>query len=98
MFNEMEDLKFNIDSRSGTFFAEFQANSNFALHMEKIEGSLVVYQRSVERGEYDVVRDLDVNVKDRCVDVDFVGAVYPKWIKVESNVRPYIAKVVFAES
>lgn len=98
MFNKMEDLRFNPSPRNNVYFAEFQANSNFALHIEKNEGSLVVYQRSVEKGEYDVVRALDVNVKDRCVDVDFVGAVYPKWIRVESNVRPYVAKVVFAES
>jgi hypothetical protein len=89
-------MELNFKKSDNVYVAEFQADGDFALHVEKGKGSLVVYQRSVERGEYDVVRGLDVNVNDTCVDVDIVGAVFPKWIKVESNIMPTRAEVVFA--
>ena len=76
------------------YVAEFQATSDFALHIEKGKGSLVVSQKSVEVGEYDIVKGLYVHPCDRCVDVEFKRGIYPKWIKIASNILPSVAIVI----
>lgn len=88
---ELEFIK--VGSR---WVAEFTATGNFNLHIEKGEGSLGIYQSSVEGGKYDYVRQLNIAQYDKIVDVDFVGAIFPKWIKVESKSMPTMAVVTMA--
>ena len=89
------ELTFNKDGNR--YVAEFQTTSDFALHIEKPKGSIVILQKSVEGGRYDYIRNLNVPHYDKVIDVDVVGVVYPKWIKVESGVMPTMAVVTFAE-
>lgn len=87
------ELTFTYDSTM--YVAEFQASSDFNLHIEKGEGSVVLYQTTVEGSKYDVVKTI-AEYYDKVIDIDFVGTVYPKYIKVESSVLPTMAEVTFA--
>lgn len=78
------------------YVAEFKVESDFALHIEKPDGGIGISQKSVEDGKYDYVRSLNVSLYDKVIDVDVIGLIYPKWIKVESSVMPTMAKVIFA--
>lgn len=89
-------MELTFNKEGNRYVAEFQTSSDFALHIEKPEGSIGIFQKSVEAGEYDFVRSLNVSQYDKVIDVDVVGSVYPKWIKVESNVMPTMAEVIFA--
>lgn len=75
--------------------SEFTAAADFNLHIEKGEGSIYIYQRTTSEGEYDYVRAMGSSTYDKVVDIDFVGVVYPKWIKVVSYAEPTMAVVTF---
>lgn len=74
--------------------AEFSATADFNLHLEKEkEGLLFVQQRTSESGQYDSIKGGDFAPQDKVVDCDFVGAVYPKYIKIVSEAEPTLAVV-----
>lgn len=86
-----------IKSKTKSWVAEFEAASGFNLHIEKAEiGKLRVYQKTAgdEFAEINTRPDL---VNGTVVDCDFSGSVYPKSIKVVSEVEPTSAVVTFAE-
>jgi hypothetical protein len=75
---------------------EFEASSDFSIHIERPEGGrFLVYQKSVADGKYDIVDGIGYKDHKDVIDIDFVGAVYPKWIKVVSEVEPTMAVVNF---
>lgn len=74
------------------YVAEFKAEADFNLHIEKDLGTLSVYQTTVEGGKYDVVKT-GANHYDKVVDIDFVGVIYPKYIKIECATLPTLAIV-----
>ena len=76
-----------------SWVAEFKAEADFNLHIEKGVGNISISQTSVEGGAYDYVRQLSNAPLDKVVDIDFVGAIYPKWIKVTSTTLPTLAVV-----
>lgn len=76
--------------------AEFKVESDFNLHVEKGVGNISISQSSVEGGAYDYVKQLSNAPLDKVVDIDFVGAIYPKWIKVTSATLPTLAVVTSA--
>ena len=90
-------MELTFNKEGNRYVAEFQTSSDFALHIEKTDGSIGIFSKSVEGGKYDYVRSLNVSQYDKVIDVDVVGVVYPKWIKVESSVMPTMAVVTFAE-
>lgn len=66
--------------------SEFEVTADFNLHVERISGGrFLVYQKSVADGDYDLVDDLGYKDHKAVIDMDFVGLVYPKWIKVVSQ-------------
>lgn len=89
------DLTFN--KVNNAYVAEFTAEKDFNLHIERAEaGAISVYQRGSETGEYGLVEGFRLDNRYRFViDTDFVSAVYPKHIKVESATRPSVAVVTF---
>lgn len=77
--------------------AEFAVDKDFNLHIEKSEnGSLVVYQRTTPEGKYDAIR-INNESYDKVFDSDFVGVIYPKYIKVECASKPTMAIVTVSE-
>lgn len=69
------------------YVAEFEATSDFNLHIEReVKGSIAVYQRTTPSGEYDsIYMGGYFNREHKTIDADFVGAIYPKYIKVVSS-------------
>jgi hypothetical protein len=66
--------------------AEFQATSDFNLHVERESGSYITLsQRGTERGEYDTAWAKGMYEGQRVIDYDFGALVYPKYIKVTSG-------------
>ena len=73
--------------------AEFKVESDFNLHVEKGVGNISISQSSVEGGAYDYVKQLSNAPLDKVVDIDFVGVIYPKYIKIECATLPTLAIV-----
>lgn len=85
------DLTFNKDG--GSFVAEFVATADFNLHIEKSGGDIRIMQKTTENGKYDSIDGLYIPAGNPVIDYDFVGAVYPKYIKIVSEVEPTMAEV-----
>lgn len=77
---------------------EVEVTSDFNLHIERdTAGYLVLQVRTTNSGGYDRVRGFNVANLDPVVDYDFSGLVYPKTIRIESEVEPTMAEITFAE-
>lgn len=85
-FNKVGDL----------YVADFTAESDFALHIEKSVGNIRVLQSSIQNGQYDYVKNANINGADAVIDFDFTALVYPKYMRIESKVMPDMAVVTFA--
>jgi hypothetical protein len=87
-------MELNFVKENNVWVAEFEATADFNLHIEREEkGSIAVYQRTTPSGEYDsIYMGGYFNRDHKTIDADFVGAIYPKYIKVVSS-----AEVVTAE-
>lgn len=80
------------------FEAEFEATSNFNLHIERTEtGRITVWQRTGESSEYSLISGFGNRGSQKIIDVDCTAAVWPKSIKVVSETIPHIASVTFAQ-
>lgn len=78
--------------------AEFEAHSDFNLHLERVNGgSLVVSQRGTASGEYAAAFAKGMYEGQAVIDYDFGALVYPKWIKVVSGSEVVSASVNFNE-
>lgn len=87
------ELKFN--KNGDAWVAEFEATDKFNLHMEGLLlGSFSILQRTAG-GKYTHVRDIPTYPRfDKVFDYDFNALVYPKFIKIVSEVEPTYAEVV----
>lgn len=91
-------MELNFVKEGTKYVATFNATSNFNLHIEKEHnGFLFVSQRTSSQGEYDSINGADFSKVDKVIDFDFSGIVYPKSIKIESEIEPTMAVVTFAE-
>lgn len=90
------DLTFNKDG--GSFVAEFVTTADFNLHLEGVLlGDYKIYQKTAGN-DYTLVRGLaDRPNYEKVSDFDFSGVVYPKYIKIVSEVEPTLAVVTFAQ-
>ena len=87
-------MELQFQKINNMYVAEFKATSDFALHIEKQGGSLSAYVSSIEGGRYDFINDFSKHTYGDCVDYDFISVIYPKWIKIKSNVLPSVGIVV----
>ena len=91
-------MELSFVKEGGRYSAEFEATSDFNLHIEREDnGFLFVKQKTVANGQYDSVQGAKFSPADLIVDLDFVGIVYPKYIKVISEIEPAMAVVTFNE-
>lgn len=73
--------------------AEFEVKKDFNLHIEREgNGGLFINQRT-DGGEYDLVDDFDHQGAQSVIDYGAKALVYPKFIKVVSEVEPTFASV-----
>lgn len=90
-------MELTFEKVGNQYVAEFQAPSDFNLHIEREEiGVLEVHQRGSEEGKYDFAWSTGVSGR-KVVDYDFGALVYPKWIKVVSGSEVVNASVNFNE-
>lgn len=74
---------------------EFEASSDFSIHIERPAGGrFLVYQKSVANGKYSLVDGVGYQDYKDVFDIDFAGSVYPKWIKIVSEVEPTYAAII----
>lgn len=79
------------------YVCEIQVTSDFNLHIErKDKGVLYVQQKTTYEGTYDSISGANFAPHDSVIDVDFVASIYPKYIKIVSEVEPTMAVVTFA--
>lgn len=79
------------------YVAQFAVTSDFNIHIEKSGGRIVLFQSSIENGEYDYVSGATIADTDGVFDSDFTALIYPKYIKMVADVMPTKAVVTFAE-
>lgn len=79
------------------YVALFTVTSDFNIHIEKSGGRVVLFQSSIENGEYDYVSGATIADTDGVFDSDFTALIYPKYIKMVADVMPTKAVVTFAE-
>lgn len=79
------------------YVTSFAVTSDFNIHIEKSGGRVVLFQSSIENGEYDYVSGATIAETDGVFDSDFTALVYPKYIKIVADKQPTIAIVTFAE-
>ena len=77
------------------YVAAFETTADFALHLERPEaGSLTLGVSSVKDGDFARVENLSSRVRYQTVfDYDFLGGIYPKYIRVASETEPTMAVV-----
>lgn len=86
------DLTFNKEGEN--FVAEFEATADFNLHIERNKGGNILLYVRTQGGGYDIVDDFGVQKHQGVIDYDCTALVYPKWIKIVSEVEPTYAAVV----
>ena len=92
------ELKFVETIEGKEWEAEFEAPSDFNLHLERVNGgSLVVSQRGTPSGEYAAAFAKGMYEGQAVIDYDFGALVYPKYIKVVSGNEVVNASVNFNE-
>jgi hypothetical protein len=90
-------MDLNFRNEENKWVAEFQATSNFNLHIERTGlGSIVVSQRGTDNGEYDTAFIETRYEGQRVFDCDFGALVFPKWIKVISGSEVIKGVVTFS--
>lgn len=90
-------MKLVFEKVGNHYVAEFKADNDFNLHVERTKlSTLEVYQKGVEEGEYDFAWSPGIGAR-KVIDYDFAALVYPKWIKVVSGSEVISASVNFNE-
>lgn len=78
------DQELNLIRTTEGYEAEFIAQTDFAFHFESDAPlSVLVYTKSIEDGEYDLLRT--INSTGNVYDRDQPPMNYPKWIKIVST-------------
>ena len=80
------------------WIAEFEVTSDFNIHIEKPNGEIYLEQRTTPTGEYDSVNQVYFGAYDKTIDIDFTALVYPKYIRLVSEVEPTMAVVTLANA
>lgn len=71
-------MEITFNKEGSLYVAIFRASNDFNLHIEKNKGWVNLSQTTVENGEFDRIKDVDIDSSDTVADIDFVGSIYPK--------------------
>lgn len=92
------NMELNFNKEGNEYVAEFEVTGDFNLHVEKDKaGRFDIYQRTTQNGEYTSIENLKYQYDKKVIDYDFIGYIYPKYIKVISKFEPIMAIVTFNE-
>lgn len=94
-------MTLTFTQENGLYVAEFEATAPFSIHLERPKGGFInMLQRSVDSGTFVAVKNFNPNYNaTQVIDADCgQGAVYPKWIRLESAVEPSVAEVTFEDA
>lgn len=89
-------MELTFNKTGDLWVADFTAESDFALHIEKSVGYIRLKQTSVAGTEYAFVRSARFDDNELVIDEVVQSAVYPVNIRVVSVVEPTMAVVTFA--
>lgn len=90
-------MNITFNNINNEYYSEFTVEQDFNVHIEfDYSTPLKFYQKSIDNGDYAEIKGLKTT-NNKIVDYDFIGAVYPKYIKIVSEVEPTIAIVTFAQ-
>lgn len=74
-----------IQNDNGIYSVEFVVTDNFNLHLERVSPDIFeMFQKTVESGEYAPIFDDSKFKNHTVIDTDFVGYIFPKYIKIIS--------------
>lgn len=91
-------MNISFTKTEGWYMSEFEATSDFNLHIERSNGTgrINMYQRTASSGEFAQVDAFDEKmIYNPVIDTDCSGMVYPKTIRIVSEVEPTYAEVTF---
>ena len=90
-------MEIKFEKLNGIYVAEFEITSNCNIHIEREElGMFTIESRGSKSGKY-VPMENGYYGDKYIIDVDMLGSIYPKYIKVTSTSMPTYAEVNFAE-
>ena len=85
-----------IFTKKGEWYeADFTADSNFNLHIEKPNGPIEMLQSSVQGAQPAAVEGVNFGYDNTVIDRGFAALVYPMYIRVRSKTMPTMAVVTF---
>lgn len=89
----MEQRELSFNEQNGYYISEEKVNADYNLHieMEEEKGSVEIYQRGNDSGEYR--RVYTQTGWGKVVDADFQHAVYPKYIKIKVRSKVVMATI-----
>ena len=87
----------NFTKVGNHYEAEVEVASDFNLHIERELGGYIYLQvRTSPTGRFDSVKGFSMTHLDPVIDYDFSALVYPKTIRIISEVNPTMAEITFA--
>ena len=90
-------MEISFTKTNNKWVSEFQVTSDFNIHLERNEGGTITIEQRTSDGQYDIVKSAKFPLNDKVIDCDFQALVYPKYIKIISDVNPTLAVVTFNE-
>lgn len=86
-------MNLNFTLQEGKYVSEFQITKDFNLHIElPYSAPMFIYQRTAGT-EYEKINAFESDIQ-KIVDVDMCALVYPKYLKIVSEVEPTYAEVI----
>lgn len=90
-------MNITFNNIGNEYYSEFTVEQDFNVHIEfDYSTPLKFYQKSIDNGDYAEIKGLKIT-NNKVVDYDFIGAIYPKYIKIVSEVEPTLAIVTFVQ-
>ena len=87
----------NFTKEGSLYVADVEVTSDFNLHIEREQGGVIYMQaRTTSTGRFDSVKGFNIANLDPVIDYDFSALVYPKTIRIVSEVEPTFAEITFA--
>lgn len=87
----MAQLNFSQDATSGLWIATATVNGDFNVHVEREQpGYFGIDVKTTNASNSNYVNK-HLAEQDLVIDVDFHGAVYPKYVQIVSNTQPKAA-------
>lgn len=88
----------NFQKNNNYYIAEVEVASDFNLHIEReTAGYLILKVRTSPTGKFDSIKGFKARENDQVIDYDFSALVYPKVLRILSEVNPTLAEITFAE-